>query len=735
MEFEQDFKKYKIRQQASYWLIEGMTGSGKTTLIQRCTEEKAVKNINYRYISFSSNKNTNISELVSTIFFVFFPYMYMEDITVEFLNTLKISRSLKNFLCALKKNILNEDELVDYTETLISKEIILNLDGIQINPEIIILDNVQLLNKNSVCFLFFLLKTAQKLPIIFVLSCHSYFMENSYFKRNKSQFAFRQYHLELTVDDIIKNMETQFSFTFDITNGVIEYLFPNVIVFKIYVNYVNELRESIINLSDFILTYITFRRNYIYNEYINRQFESVRKDYPSAWKVCQKIYNSGNVMTISANNQKEVGILLKFGLVRYNELNNLIPINDIYTIHYRKKNICNLNISTPIENVIWKLTNTILKEEIEECYEKLHIMRQNEEFQTINYIFEIVFENSSIDMFKKTWGEELFFLLYFEYTYAAINCNSTITGYDNLNFIYENIKGTSSPRLGVLLLELIFELINCDYNNSKYSKCKEYYKEFCKQFSVLEKKGVVEKDCKKNLFWVLSTGYILLIDSEEGFENILKKAENHRKFLLDNYPLHYINFCSQFAKTLYTKNWEIACEWQSLAYDATTNINAPESKQGLKVAFSFYFTQYIKTENACFLKKMKKLMNVAKYKIYSSYRHQLFLYCGLLYMLDSINEADTLFVKDVISLRPIRQKMKGHYYSLLSLHFIKHKNINEAQKYTEKSIETMKGLKTYEYIALHNDNVLKNVVLNKIQFKFCTSNLLEWNTFYLDPRM
>lgn len=78
IKFEQDFKKYSFMQQASYWLIDGTTGCGKTTLIQRCAEEKAVKDINYRYISFNNNTNVNNSELVSAIFFILFPYMYME---------------------------------------------------------------------------------------------------------------------------------------------------------------------------------------------------------------------------------------------------------------------------------------------------------------------------------------------------------------------------------------------------------------------------------------------------------------------------------------------------------------------------------------------------------------------------------------------------------------------------------------------------------------------------------
>ena len=90
-----------------------------------------------------------------------------------------------------------------------------------------------------------------------------------------------------------------------------------------------------------------------------------------------------------------------------------------------------------------------------------------------------------------------------------------------------------------------------NYNNSNYKNCKEYYQVFNKQFSILVRKGVVEKDYKKNLFWVLCTGYMLLIESSEISNNVLKRAEAHRDFLLENYPYHYTDFCMQFAKTLY----------------------------------------------------------------------------------------------------------------------------------------------------------------------------------------
>lgn len=659
----------------------------------------------------------------------------MQDITTEYLESLDINQDLEKLLYGFKKNLTNKYELSCYVNTLVEKKINLYPDGIEINPKIIVLDDIHLLNDDSLKLLFFLLENTQVFPIIFIIATQSYFTEKYSFKLLRNKLIFEQYHIELTTNDIIDNMNDIFSFTFNIGNNLIEYFFPNIIVFNIYVNYVKELWKEINDLDDFVLTYIAFKQNYISNEYINHQFTLISEKYPNVWMLCQAIYNQTSGITVTNDNLNEIGCLLKYGLIKYNEYNDVIPINEIYVIHYRKKYVAISDEADPVRHMIWKLTNMLLPNELQDYYEKIHMMRENEDFQTVNYILETVFENSSLDLYKKTWGDELFYLLYFEYTYAAINCNTMITGYDNLYYIYDNIKGMSSRKLRLLSLEIIFELINCDYNNGKYSNCRKYYETFKKNFSVLAKKGDIDKDCTKNLFWVLSTGYMLLIDLEEGFVSALENAEKHSKFLLEKYPFHYIDFCRLLSKTLYTKDWDIACQWQCLAYNAVIKKGVLDSKQALKVQFSFFFTKYLRTGDTNYLEKMQEQLAAAKCKIYSSYRHQLFLYCGLLYILDDIDEADTLFIKDVISLRPIRKKMKGHYYLLLSLHFLKHKNLKEVQKNIEESIDALEGLQSYQYIVLHNKSVLKDVPLDNIQVKFCISDLLDPNTFYLDPRM
>lgn len=49
--------------------------------------------------------------------------MYMEDITVEYLETLKISNYFKKNLCNLHKKMLNENDLLEYAQNIIMAQL------------------------------------------------------------------------------------------------------------------------------------------------------------------------------------------------------------------------------------------------------------------------------------------------------------------------------------------------------------------------------------------------------------------------------------------------------------------------------------------------------------------------------------------------------------------------------------------------------------------------------------
>ena len=733
--FQKDFNSFKIDRTASYWLIDGKSGYGKTTIIQKCVEQKHSDAGNYRYVKFVSNSCTNNIELLNTIFSIIFPFMYTEDITAEYLEEIIIDQNLKNNL----KNLIEIKSDCDKFEEYIS---MLNennnsiFPNISINPKVIILDDLQNLDKVSISFLFYILEKTQRFPIVFILITQSYFLETSNFSYKNVAFVWRQYHFELTADDIIQNMNQLFSFKFDVANSLLEFFFPNIIIFNIYVKYVSEIKKNIYDIDDFILSYISFKQNYISDEYINRQFNQISTISKTAWDLCNTIYTNINGISPSKEFSKEISLLLQIGVIKYSNTNLLIPFHEIYYKHFKKRRLEVINTENTLDKLYREIEQCKFSKDLEKIYSQISLMRKSEEFQSVNYVLEGIFESCSVNSYRDAWGDELFYLLYYEYTYSVINCNSSITGYEYLQTIYNGIKGNSSVRLQLLRLEILFELINCDYNQGEYTKCKEYYNDYQLHYKGLLKKGIINEKSIHNLFSVLCTGYMLLIDSEEEKEGVLEAAIEHKKLLKKDYVHHYIDFCMQFSKTLYIRNWNISYSWIEEAFNALPETMELPSKQKIKVSFKFYFMQCLNENNSIYpLKELKYQMSLAKNKIYSSYRHQVFLYCGLLYIIDSVDEADNHFFKDVSNTRTVRKKMKGHYYQLISLHFLKHKNTEKALDAIQKSIDMFTALHTYLNISLHNYNVIKNNNINNIKYSFCTSDMLLENVFYLDPRI
>ena len=732
--FKTDFTNYKNNRNASYWLILGSSGCGKTVVVQSCVEQKQAKTGNYRYVKFVSNNVINNMEIINTIFYILFPYMYAEDITIEYLETFEIDSKLKSNLKYLIMNKNNEEALHSFYETLKKTNFSFFPDTISINPKVLIFDDLQQLNKYSFDWLINILTDTQRFPITYLLIGQSYLLEK--FNFNNIKLVFRNYSFELMTDDIIKNIQQIFSFTFDIGESIIQYFFPNIIIFNIYINFVSEMKGVIRDIDDFILTYTSFKRNYISDEFINRQFQYIQKNSPDAWKLCERIYSDITGIEPLIKDVKEIGILLQNGLIKYNENNYMIPFHEIYYKHFNRMNHHLHCLENPLDKLSYELENCKLPKYIEQYYSEIHEMRCKEEFQSVNYILEGIFESPLTNSYRKLWGDELYYLLYYEYTYAAINCNYNIAGYEYLYTIYNGIKGSSSVRLNLLLLDIVFELLNSDYNQGNLTKCKEYYEEYKIFHSILAKKGVLDKYETKNLHFVTGKSYMLLIDLEEEKDGILEQIEIQKKFLKKNYFHHYVDFCMQCSQVICIQNFKVSNEWITEAFNALNVANAPSSKQALKVSFRFYFIQYLCDMSSTYLiNKMYSQMQLSKEKIYSSYRHQVFIYCALLYIIGSVDEADSLFFKEVSNTREVRKKMKGHYYQLLSLHYLKHTNLPKALDAIQKSMNIFSQMDAYLFLSKHNYELLSNTEINKIQYAFCTSYQLNKDTFYLDPRI
>lgn len=710
-------------------LIEGESGVGKTTIMEECIDREKKRNYNTYYLELQDTQSTNLLRLIDTLFFVLFPFVFIDDLTDETMKSRQLDNGLTKSLLKLyefRNNSNLEEIILDFVE----KKYIIHTNDEYNNGCAIFIDNVHKLDSIGVAFLSSMLTLFAKFRLHIILAAQPTFAEKELVKKEFNGINLHRFSFRLTYADIQNNLKRLFGFPLLISNELLDSFFPNLIIFNLFVQYTNSLNQKIATLDDLMYIYISFRNSILENPFIQKQFEDIQKNYPDSWTICLAIYKNPTGIPYELDNN--TGLLIKKRLIKQNDYGNLVPIHDIYVRHFRRHFHIWGDSDNELDLLDQKINNPNLGSIDEKTYMQIHHLRQTEQFYSVEYLLDEIYLTNQKEQYRDLWGSEMFYLLYFEYSYAAVQNSHTSIGYDGFEEILNAINGSSSKRLNILQLEVIFELINSHFNVGEYSACKTLFKQFNNTYDRLVDTYGINPDKNTCLFYILSKNYMLYIDSEEGIYESFKDAESQRDFLEKEYPFHFVDFLFRYGRTLFIHDWNTACDWIERAMQEVKNHS---NKQGLLVTFYSYFTQYVNKKEGVCISNMYDTMENCKKSFYSSYRHLNLLYCGILYIKGYVEQADTLLFQDIAGARKIRTKMNAVYKQILALHYLRHNNIKEAQTALMQSVDLFSFNPLYQRISQHNLKVTTNTNLSDIHYELCRSEELDLNTIYLDPRI
>ena len=710
-------------------LIEGESGVGKTTIMEECINKEKRYNYNTYYLELQDNQPTNLFHLTELLFFVLFPFIFLDDLTEETIKSRKLDAGLTKLLLKLYK-YRNNSDLEKIVSSFVEKNHVIHIDDEYNNGCALFIDNVHKLDSVGISFLLSIIKLFTKFKLHIILAAQPTLTESESFKKNFMSIDLQRFSFRLSYMDIQNNLKKLFGFSLSISNELTDSFFPNLIVFNLFVQHTNSLNKKIATIDDLMYIYISFRNSILESTYIQNQFEDIQKNYPDSWIICLEIYKNPTGIPYELNNN--TGVLIKKRLIKQNDYGNLVPIHDVYVRHFRRHFHILGNSDNELDILDNKINNSDISGVDEETYMQIHHLRQTEQFYSVEYLLSEIYSTDQKEKYHDLWGSEMFYLLYFEYSYAAVQNSHTSIGYDGFEEILKAINGSSSKRLNILQLEVIFELINSHFNVGEYSACKALFKQFNSTYDRLIDTYGINSDKNTCLFYVLSNNYMLYIDSEEGTYASLKVVEAQRNFLEKEYPFHYVDFLFRYGRTLFIHDWHTACDWIKRAMHKVENRS---NKQGLLVTFYYCFTRYVNGEEGVSISDMYDIMKNCKNSFYSSYRHLNLLYCGLLYIKGYTDQADTLLFKDIAGARKIRTKMRATYKQILALHYLRHNNIQEAKSALIQSVDLFSFNPLYQRISQHNLEVIKNTNLNNVYFDICRYENLDSNTIYLDPRV
>ena len=712
-----------------YGLIEGESGTGKTTIIEECIELKKSKNYNTYYVELQDEKSINLSRLMEALFFVLFPFIYIDDLTQDTIKSRKLDSGLTKSLLRLLQSRNYADSEKAVMEFAEKKYVINDCDEYN-NGCALFVDNVHKLDPIGAQFLSCILNLFKKFKLHIILATQPSFTQGKLFEEYFNCITLQKFSFQLIRADVENNLKNIFGLSEPINTELLDAFFPNLIVFNLFVQYTKSLDEKICTLPDLVYIYISFRKNVSENSYILEQFENIRINHPDAWNVCAQIYKKPLGISCELNPNTE--LLIAKRLIKQNDYGNLVPIHDIYTQCFQN----HFHVSGNSDNELDALDRQINSYQVtgiaEETYEKIFHLRQTEQFYSVEYILSPIFSTDQQEKYRKLWGDEMFYLLYFEYSYAAVQNSRTTIGYDGFEIILKGINGTSSKRLNILQLEVIFELINSHFNVGEYSECEILFKQFNETYDRLVNIYGINPDKNSCLFYVLSNNYMLYIASEKNISESYTAADAQKNLLKEKYPYHYVDFLFRYGRTLFVRDWNTACIWIE---DAMKEVQNFSNKQGLLVTFYAKFIDYINQKEGAYIGSMEQVIRECSKSFYSSSRHLNLLYCGLLYVKGYTSQADTLLLKDIAEARKIRTKMDAAYKQILAIYYLRHNDIDNAQEALRQSVSLFSFNSSYRRISQHNLEVLKNIDLNNMRYEVCTSPCLDPDTIYLDPRV
>lgn len=229
-----DYSLFRKNKNSNIILLTGKSGMGKSYIIDKFLLSQFNKTGTFYHISFGNDIFENDKLIVSLISFLYYPYLHIDELENTYLTKLDQEDSLNPNLKSLLQNIDNPEELHNKFKSFSKDKSFFN-NNLHLNERLIILDDIQKLNSDSLMFLLTLIKELQKCDekcAIFIILV-GWPNINEQIKQKHNDLKLTRYNLELKNDDIKNILESTNIFAFNsntkISERQLKILFPSTI--------------------------------------------------------------------------------------------------------------------------------------------------------------------------------------------------------------------------------------------------------------------------------------------------------------------------------------------------------------------------------------------------------------------------------------------------------------------------------------------------------------------------
>lgn len=743
---EQNFEKLKdyynisrSQMRPSINFLTGVSGSGKTYLMERFVRENLGLDQSVFRITFSTHHITNDLNIYYFLVFCLYPYLPPDMVDEPYLKNLQDSGLECSVIYQAAQYLQKPDLLHQFFISAMNEDIFpVNL---HLNPRVILLDDLHKLEPDSLKFLLAAITelSKKKQPIFVLANGWPAIMDTDAYRAVKKSTLFHELCCALTAKDLAEAIIKADILDFDFNPQLCTVIFPNVIELLAFIKYLKG--TTLHTFEDFLIASRLFLGSDAAKECILDRFQKLFDIDSEAAELCTRVYWSVNGISFHDPMTETESKLIQYGLVKINDKNTqLIPYHDLYQQMFCQKFELPSDTSVVGEDDIYVDTARIFtmggsKAQLTEALALLQRWKQEGRFYAILYVLEGLFESLKKDSLRNKIGDVAYFQLYLCYAFGVTNGSHSKSGKSVFQEIVEQTASASAPEILIVRMDAIFELINSSYEWLMHDAAKSYIQMIDSLICSLQKIRQLPQDLNKCEKYILTRQIEMLISAEHEekqaetlFQNLDQTVESY------HYDYEREFFKLRYAESLYFRDTSRALDMVRECRDRLLALCGPEEKFYLWAKMDYEFLRFILKQPDANLEDMKNAHNALKKNCFNDYRKRLFALASVYYTSGLIQSGDQIIFSDVTTLRELRPRQKAIYAETMAIHYALSGDIVHAEKELQKAAELFQNFPSYMKVIRHNQNVLKSGAFHPDRIDFCVNKICRPDWYCIDPR-
>lgn len=719
--------------------LTGVSGSGKTYLMERFVREKINLEQSVFRVTFSTHRITNDLNIYYLLIFCLYPYLppdmvdeaYMKKLQSEGLGCSVIYQAAR---CLQQPDLLHQLFISAMGEEIFPA-------NLNLNPRVILLDDLHKLETDSLGFLLSVItELAEKRQPIFVLvNGWPEILDTDIYRAAKKHAFFQEFSNVLTAKDLAEAISRENILDFDFDPQLCTVIFPNVIELLTFIRYLKG--RTLHSFEDFIIESRLFLGSSVARECILDRFQKLFAINPAAEELCTRVYWSVNGLPFHDPMIEQESKLVQYELVKTNDENTrLVPYHDLYRRIFCQKYELPPDTLGDGENDIYADTAKILtaggtKAQLAEALALLQQWKREGRFYAILYVLEGLFESQRKDSLRCKVGDVAFFQLYLCYAFGVTNGSQSRSGKSVFQEIVEQTALESDPDILAVRMDAIFELINSSYEWLRYDKARTYITMIDGLIESLQKIQKLPKDinlCEKH---ILTRQIEMLISAE--LEEPKAELMFHTLDEITNayhYDYERAFFKLRYAESLYFRDTTRALGMVEECRDRLLSLRGPEEKFYLWAKMDHAFLRFILKDPDADLNEMRDTHNALKKDFFNDYRKRLFALVSVYYASGLVQSGDRILFSDAATLRELRPRQKAFYAEITAVRHALSGDTAQAEKELQKAEKLFQGFSSYLTVIHHNQDILKSGAFCREKIDFCVDGSCRSGWYCIDPR-